>query len=133
MPSSKAVLADIHKLGLDPSRPHYKIKASGHLAAPVLVVQVPVPVVKTKAVPVEEPVVSIVSEPVLMTMARLMDEVMEAPELVVQPESEVEALVEPVADPVVARAEEAEVVTPKKKLPKKAKKEASEDPAGSAS
>jgi hypothetical protein len=32
MPSSRAILCDIHELGLDPKQPHRKIKASGRLA-----------------------------------------------------------------------------------------------------
>ena len=35
MPSSRAILFDIHELGLDPKKPHRRIKASGRLAASV--------------------------------------------------------------------------------------------------
>lgn len=162
MPSPKAVLADIYNLKLDPSRRHHKIRASGHLAVPAEP-SVNSYAAATSSISTITVAVPVVSEPVLATMARLMEEVVEeTPELVLPepvPESKGAAFralvqrvgeppfsmmaaasppeeeeVKPIADQVAGKAEEAiEASTTKKKPPKKGKKEASEDPSGSAS
>ena len=60
MPAPRQVLADIHDMGLDPTKPHGHIKASGrlahvaHKAEDVLVPQVTQPVVQS-VVEVKEP------------------------------------------------------------------------------
>jgi hypothetical protein len=85
MPSSRAILADIEELGLDPTKPHVTISASGHLKHD--------DIISTEVVD-EAPVISGVTECVEQETTKIKQEVVAVKSSVENESSVVEVTIE---------------------------------------